>query len=37
MIGANATMPAMSPWLYWVRVASGRSFAIFLSVADGVI
>ncbi|MGD1906455.1 MAG: hypothetical protein ACFB0C_10740 [Leptolyngbyaceae cyanobacterium] len=37
MIGASATLPAMSPWLYWVRVASGRSFAIFLSVADGVI
>jgi hypothetical protein len=37
MIGSSSTAPAVSPWVYTVKVFGGRWFAIALSVADGMV
>ena len=37
MIGASDTAPAVSPWLYSLKVLGGRGVALTLSVADGFI
>lgn len=37
MIGSSSTAPAVTPWVYRVKVFGSRWFAIALSVADGLV